>query len=220
MKEDKFDKQLMDYLENADSEEIIDKEVIAQAEQIKMLLSSLKQVPNKKVSLETDERFYKLLEEKQTQAKKRTHLIKWWPYAAIAASIAILFFVFKTNNNLQDNYNELASNPDKLTFIYNLYNRELKMKDIVWLNTVLKEEANPNIKVLIVDLLTNYQPQLNSNFFNTLHSANNPSVQMAILNVFETSGSTDYSTILRAFSQKSDLDRTVKLKATNLLLKQ
>ena len=220
MKEDKFNKKLMDYLENKHSEEIVDNEVIAQAEQIKALLSTLKQLPDKEVSIETDERFYKLLAQKQAKPKKQIPIIKWWPYAAIAASIALLFFVFITQNNIQDNYNQLASNPEKLNFIYNLYNRELKTNDIVWLNNELKKEENPNIKVLIIDLLTSYQPQLNSNFFNTLNSENNPTVQMAILSVLETSEHIDHINILSNFSQKSDLDHTVKLKATKLLSKQ
>ena len=96
----------------------------------------------------------------------------------------------------------------------------MSTKDIDWLKTELTDNISPNIKVTIVDLLTNYQSKLDIEFYNNLQYESIPSVQMALLNTLENSESDDFTNELVAFSQRSDLDNTVRQKAKQILSNQ
>jgi hypothetical protein len=84
----------------------------------------------------------------------------------------------------------------------------------------LNKDISPNLKVTIIDLLANYQLQLDRDFFNTLQFESIPSVQMALLNIFESSKHIDLSQELISVSSRQDLDIMVKQKAKEILSKQ
>ena len=161
-----------------------------------------------------------LLMKKVKNVKSVLTLKRWLPYVMAAASVMVLFFVFNNNKGFENDYRALNSNPEKLSFIYNLNEQQLSTEDIDWLKAELTNDINPNIKVTIVDLLANYQSKLDNEFYNNLQYESIPSVQMALLNTLENSESDDFTNELLAFSQRRDLDNTVRQKVKQILSNQ
>ncbi len=216
MKENQKDKELMDYVDGL-SNKLTDEKSCIQGDELKNLVASLKDLPRYTISPETDKRIYQFIEDKSTQHKPVVNLKIWAPLFAVAASIIFFLFVFNNNINFKEDYQKLNSNVDKLSFIYNLNNHELSSIDINWLKEELRNENNPNIKVTIIDLLSNDRSKLDKDFFNTLHYETIPTVQMALLNSLESAKHINFTSELLAFSQRSNLDISVKQKAENIL---
>ena len=219
MKEDQFDKDIMDYIDGVSSE-VTNKDAYEQAKHLKQIVISLKEIPLQSVSRIADDRFYQFIAEKSTNVRSVLTLKQWLPFVMAAASIIILFVVLNNYKGFEDDYRALSSNPEKLSFIYNLNEQQLRTKDIDWLTAELKNEISPNIKVTIVDLLANYQSKLDNEFYNSLQSESIPSVQMALLNSLESSENIDFSNELLVFNQRKDLDKTVRQKVKNILSNQ
>ena len=219
MKEDLLDKEIMDYIDGV-TVEATNEEAYAEAKHLIKMISELKEIPLQNVRPEADERFYRFIDKKIENVKSVSTLKRLLPYIIAAASVIVLFFVFPNNKGFEVDYRALNSNPEKLSFIYNLNEQQLSTKDIEWLKTELTDNISPNIKVTIVDLLTNYQTKLDIEFYNNLQYESTPSVQMALLNTLENSESDDFTNELVAFSQRRDLDNTVRQKAKQILSNQ
>ena len=216
MKKDQFDKDIMDYIDGAKIE-LTNEGASEQAKQLQKMVSDLKDIPLQDVNEIVDDRFYQFIEEKNKTVKSVFTLKQWLPYIMVAASVVILLLVFTNYKDFEEDYRTLNSNPEKLSFIYNLNEKQLRTVDIDWLKAELINEISPNIKVTIVDLLSNYQFQLDNEFYNNLHYESIPSVQMAILNTLENSEGNDFTNELLAFSQRRDLDNTVRQKVKQIL---
>jgi hypothetical protein len=220
MKDEQSDKAIMDYLDGI-SKEISNQKAFQHAGELKQLLSELQELPLGKVHPTTDAKVYEFIENLETtmntESKSRLKLDPKILYLTIAASIALLFYVFMDNNGFEDQYRLLPSNPERLGFIYDLNNEQLASEDIKWLKAELKKETHPNIKVTIVDLLNNYPSKIDNDFLNALQKEPIPSVQMAFLDALENSVNPDFSNELVVFSQRKDLDNTVRLKVAHIL---
>jgi len=219
MKEDQFDKDIMDYIDGVKME-LSNEDAYGLAKQLQKMVSDLTEIPLQKVSQETDDRFYRFIDEKSTNVKSFLTLKRWFPYVMAAASLMVLFFVLNNNQSFENDYKALNSNPDKLSFIYNLNEQQLRAKDIDWLKAEIINEISPNIKITLVDLLANYQSKLDAKFYNNLQYESIPSVQMAILNTLESSESNGFTNELLAFSLRRDLDNTVRQKVEQILSNQ
>ena len=219
MNDNQFDKELMDYVDGRTGK-VIDGKVYEEGEALKEIVARLKKLPLHNLNPETDSRLYQFIEQKSSQTKQIPGLRRWLPFIAAAASVFILIFVFTNKKSFQEEYRSLSSNPDKLNFIYDLNNQVLSSGDINWLKGELKSEINPNIKITIVDLLSNHKSKLDKGFFDNLQHENYPSVQMALLNTLETSKNIDYKPELISFLERNDLDHSVKLKVKDMLSSQ
>lgn len=219
MKNDQFDKDIMDYIDGAKIE-LTNEGASEQAKQLQKMVSDLKEITLQNVSQEADDRFYRFIDEKSSNVKSVLRLKQWLPFVMVAASVMVLFFVFNNNKDFENDYRALNSNPEKLSFIYNLNEQQLNTEEIDWLKTELTADISPNIKVTIVDLLANYQSKLDNEFYNNLQYESIPTVQMALLNTLENSESDDFTNELFAFSQRRDLDNTVRQKVKQILSNQ
>lgn len=218
MKEDHYDKEIMDYLDGVSKKAMDNKNLKEEAIELRQLLSDLKAIPLKKVDSSIDEEIKRSI---TRGTNKRHHIIrKIWPYLAAAASIAIFFLILIRDTSFESGYQKIQTNPNKLSFIYNLNQEELSAKDINWLKREIQNESNPNIKVSIIDLLANYQSKLDEDFFNTIGTESTPTVLMALLNMLESSNHTAYKEELLAISGRKGLDITVRQKADEILSKQ
>ncbi|MBT8182595.1 MAG: hypothetical protein KJO53_13515 [Eudoraea sp.] len=218
MKEDHYAKEIMDYLDGVSKKAMDNKNLKEEAIELRQLLSDFKAIPLKKVDSSIDEEIKRSI---TRRTNKRHHIIrKIWPYLAAAASIAIFFLIFIRDTSFESGYQKIQTNPNKLSFIYNLNQEELSAKDINWLKREIQNESNPNIKVSIIDLLANYQSKLDEDFFNTIGTESTPTVLMALLNMLESSNHTAYKEELLAISGRKGLDITVRQKADEILSKQ
>ncbi|WP_422104448.1 hypothetical protein [Winogradskyella sp.] len=219
MKNDDIDKNIMDYVDGA-SVEIKDEHSQKEAEQLKQIIKDLKAWPLESVNVRTDARLYTFIDHKNRLIKSILSLKHWLPFTIAAASIVVLFLVFSNNRGFEHDYGLLNSNPEKLSFIYDLNDQQLGSKDIEWLKSELSKDISPNIKVTIVDLLVNYQSKLDNEFYKNLQYESIPSVQMALLNSLESSNHINFKTDLFKFSQRSDLDHMVRQKVNHILSNQ
>lgn len=219
MKNEEYSKQIMGYVEGV-SDGITDPDVRIEADEIKQLLSELKEIPLQKVSVANDERMEDFIQHKTKDSKSVGKLNTWVPYFAIAASIVLLLFVFTEGASFEEEYSRLRSNPEKLSFVYDLNKERLDSDDIQWLKSELGKEENPNIQVTIIDLLDGYESELDSKYYENLQAAAVPSVQMALLNSLEGRQALDFSQELSAFSARKDLDQMVRSRAINILENQ
>ena len=218
MKEDQYDMEIMDYLDGVSKKDSNNVNFIKEATELKQILSDLKDIPLKKVDATIDKKINRLIAEIKNE--KQNIVLKMWPYFALAASILIFFFILIRDSNLEGRYQKLQTNTDKLSFIYNLNSEQLSAEDIKWLKNEIQIENNPNIKVTIIDLLANYQSKLDQDFFNALKIETTPTVQMALLNILESSNNVDYKEQLIAISGRKGLDITVRQRAVEILSKQ
>ncbi|MBT8219375.1 MAG: hypothetical protein KJP00_06110 [Bacteroidia bacterium] len=218
MKEELFEKDIMDFVDGK-AKDISNEEAALIGHDLKQIVYDLKSMPLEKVPTTTDKSINDFIKGIPQQKQSILRLNKWWPVMVAAASFALLILVFNQGNSLQDDYQILASNPDKLNFIYKLNEKELNGSDIAWLNSELKKENNPNIKVTIVDLLNNYQSKLDNDFIRQLEDESTPSVQMALLNTLEEIQYEDLNNDLWAFTERKNLDNMVKSKASSILSK-
>jgi hypothetical protein len=218
MKEDEFDKEIMDYLDGISESAINNQNLKEQAIELEQMLSELKELPLERVDPIIDRKMQQFIEKNST--KNQFVVRRLWPYIAASAIIIIMLFIFSGDTSFEKSYQKIKTNPDKLSFIYNLNNEKLSDSDIDWLQTELKKDINPNLKITIIDLLANYQLKLDKDFFNALEFESIPSVQMALLNIFESSKHIDLSRELINVSSRQDLDITVKQKANEILSKQ
>lgn len=216
MKENQIDEELMDYVEGV-SKNATNEKIRIQGEELKDIIICLKEIPLEIVSSETDERMYKFIENRSAQLIPVINLKRWVPIFTAAASIIILLLVFYSNKSFKDDYQKLSSNPDKLSFIYDMNNLVLSSADIDWLKEELKNEKNPNIKVTIIDLLSKDRSKLDKDVFNNLQYESIPTVQMALLNTLEASENIIFTTELLSFSQRNDLDASVEQKIKDIL---
>ncbi len=216
MKENQNDKELMNYIDEV-SNNLANEKLRSQGDELKTIVAGLKDLPLNTISPETDKRLYQFIEDKSDQHKPVINLKRWIPLFTVAASIILFLFVFNTKENFKEDYQKLISNPDKLSFIYNLNNQKLSSTDINWLKEELRKENNPNIKVTIIDLLSNDRSKLNKDFYNNLQYESIPTVQMAFLNSLEASENINFKSELLSFLQRNDLDTSVKLKAKIIL---
>ncbi|WP_299519118.1 hypothetical protein [Winogradskyella sp.] len=219
MKNDNTDKDIMDYIDGI-SDQLNSDRARGEAKVLKQLVSDLKEIPLETINPQADNRFYQFINEKSTNQKSVIYLKRWLPLGLAAASIILLLFVFNYNNSYEDAYRALNSNPDRIRYIYNLNGTELTSTDIDWLQSELKNDVHPNIKVTIVDLLTHHKSKLNQEFYDNLQNESIPSVQMALLDIFESSTHVAISDALLIFSQKEDLDASVRQKANYILSNQ
>lgn len=216
MKEEAFEKEIMDFVDGQ-IEQISNKEAAQIGHDLKHIMSDLKSLPLENIHSSTDKKINDFIQGIDKKKHPIIKLKKWWPLLAAAASIALLISVFNSGDKLRNDYQLLVSNPDKLTFIYGLYEKKLTSSDIAWLNKALKNEMNPNIKVTIVDLLNNYQYRLDADFIQQLENESTPSVQMALLNTLEEIQYDDLNNNLLAFTKRNDLDNMVWSKAKEIL---
>ncbi len=219
MKRDHTDKDIMDYIDGI-SDQLNSDADYKQAEHLKQLVSDLKAMPLETVNPQTDDRFYQFINEKRNNKKPVIHLRYWLPLGLVAASIMLLWFIFNPNKTHEDYYRTLNSNPERISYIYNLNDADLKATDIDWLQAELINDSHPNIKVTIVDVLTHHKSKLKKEFYDHLKNESTPSVQMALLNVFESATHMDVSDALLEFSQRKDLETAVRQKATYILSNQ
>ncbi|WP_297798273.1 hypothetical protein [uncultured Eudoraea sp.] len=215
MNEDQFDKEMMDYIDGVSKKAIDNEHFKEEAKELRQLLSDLKDIPLKKVETNIDEEFKRRIVKKTS--KKQRSVRRIWPYFAAAASILIVFFIFIRDRSFESDYQKLKTNTDKLGFIYNLNQEQLSSNDINWLKNEIKNENNPNIKVTILDLLSNYESKLDKEFFNALEVETTPTVLMALLNIVENSNHVEYEEELLALSERKGLDITVRQKADEIL---
>ncbi|AXT20445.1 hypothetical protein D7030_04810 [Flavobacteriaceae bacterium AU392] len=206
------DKIIMDYLDGVISD-LNDKKIFEEAKKVKNTISEIKTMSVMQVNSEVDSKLYKFIEEKQKRASKKNRTIT---YATAIAAIVLIFFKISNYNNLESNYLKLNSNTDKLAFIYNLNNKSLENKDIKWLEDELKIEKNPNIKIVIIDILNNYSTELDSGFFELLQIEKTPTVQMALLNTLQYIEE-DLSDKLINFSKQNNLQPTVRNRTQKII---
>lgn len=221
MKKEDFDKEIMDYLEGKNVNPSNPKAKEA-ATSLRPLHRSLQDLPAPDIDTNTNDRFASWLanleiQDKKGQGSSVKKFRKWWPVTAVAAALILLIFLSPSKGALEKQYSGLASNPEKLSFIYNLNKEQLQQADIIWLEAQLKKEEHPNIRVTIVDLLNNYPTQLDDRYFDHLLKEPVPTVQMALLDAFERLENRVFSSQLLVFSQRSDLEQTVRLKAEKIL---
>ncbi|RNC86258.1 MAG: hypothetical protein ED556_08145 [Winogradskyella sp.] len=216
---DELDKTIMDYVDG-NSQSIDDTVVQEHAKELKQLVADLKVMPHEQPNTTTDNKLYQFIADTSAKPKPVIRLKPWLPISLAAASVIILLIVFNTGQSFENEYRTLSHNPEKLNYIYQLNTKQLETADIHWLQAELQNDINPNIKVAIVDLLAQHQLKLDEAFYKSLQSQSIPSVQMAILNVFETATHIDVSNELLDFTVRQDLDSYVIQRATYILSNQ
>ncbi len=209
---------IMNYLDGISNANSIDSKLKKEAEDLQQLLNELRDLPMQEPDDSADERIQQLME--RSTSKRSINIKKLWPLIAVAASIVFVFFSLNWGKSYESRYNEFQTNPEKLAFIYELNNSDLDADDIDWLKREMKADISPNIKVTIVDLLTNYQSKLDKEFFANLNTESIPTVQMALLNSVETSTHIDFTEELIVISERQDLEETVQQKIEQIILKQ
>ncbi|NNF31607.1 MAG: hypothetical protein HKN66_09470 [Flavobacteriaceae bacterium] len=189
---------------------------------LKQCASGIKDLPYEKVSEKTDERFQKFMESISDTSKTNTSrgLRTISIITAFAAGLALLliFNPFQNKEILAD-FNAMKSNPDKLSFVYELTSEKLSEGEIEEVKLLLANEENPNIKVALLDLLENYTPDhvKSEELFLNLNRSSTPSVQMAMLNAMEATDISDIRSDLDAFRNTVGLEETVKNRILQLL---
>ena len=216
MKENQNDKKLMDYVDGI-SDNVPDENLRIQGEELKMIVAGLKDLPYHTISSETDKKIYQFIAEKNADPKPVIKMKSWLIFLTACTSIILFLLFLSGGNSLKEDYQKLSSNPEKLRFIYALNDQVLSSTDIEWLQEELRNENNPNIKVTIIDLLANDHMRIDQDFFNNLQKESIPTVQMALLNSLENSENEIVINELRSFSQRKDLDASVRLKANEIL---
>ena len=214
MNNNQFDKELMDYLDGISEDAVNNKDLQDEAKDLKQILSDLKSLPLEMVDPTVDKKL-KVFIEKQSNIKQPI-VRKLWPYV-VAASIILLVFMLSRSESFEIEYQKLSTNPERLSFIYNLNSENLNEKDIDWLKRELQNDISPNIKVTIVDLLADYQSEIDQDFYNLLQFESIPSVQMALLNMLESSAHIDITEQIIALRNRQDLDIMVQQKANEIL---
>jgi hypothetical protein len=189
---------------------------------LKQCASGIKDLPYEKVSEKTDERFQKFMESISDPSKTNTSrgLRTISIITAFAAGLA-LFLIFNPfqNKEILADFNAMKSNPDKLSFVYELTSEKLREGEIEEVKLLLANEENPNIKVALLDLLENYTPDhvKSEELFLNLNRSSTPSVQMAMLNAMEATDISDIRSDLDAFRNTVGLEETVKNRILQLL---
>ena len=214
MNNNQFAKELMDYLDGISEDAVNNKDLQDEAKDLKQILSDLKSLPLEMVDPTVDKKL-KVFIEKQSNIKQPI-VRKLWPYV-VAASIILLVFMLSRSESFEMEYQKLSTNPERLSFIYNLNSENLNEKDIDWLKRELQNDISPNIKVTIVDLLADYQSEIDQDFYNLLQFESIPSVQMALLNMLESSAHINITEQIIALRNRQDLDIMVQQKANEIL---
>jgi hypothetical protein len=221
MKTEKELLQIMDHLDGhalKETENDFQEEIQA----LKNCASGMKILPYDQVSAESDKRFQEFMASISVPSKtnKAVRLRTISIISAIAAGLALLliFYPFQNMDILED-FRALSTNPDKLSFVYELTSEKLSNEDIEDVKSLLAIEPNPNIKVSILDLLDNYTPEYvgPEELFLNLNSSRTPSVQMAMLNSMEATDISRIQSDLDQFLRTEGLEETVTNKIQEML---
>ncbi len=223
MKTDKEILKLMDHLDELVVQEP-DEQTIEEVKALRLPLELLKELPFTEVPRTTDTRLNKFIAnvEKASVVGKTRNIRSFVIISAIAACLLLLLWLKPFNNNsVMGDYTSLASNPDKLSFVYDLNSKSLSKNDVFDLKLLLAKEQNPNIQIAMIDLLENYTPQFfdSDELLTNLNQSEIPTVQMAMLNALEL---TDFSNVtegLHQYKSSKALDETVNNKIEELLNK-
>lgn len=221
MKTEKELLTIMDHLDGSvmkEAENDLNEEILA----LKKCASGIRDLPYEKVSAESDERFQQFMDSisDRSNANKTIRFSAITIISAIAAGFA-LFLIFSPfqNKEILTGFNSLNTNPDKLSFVYELSSEKLNDRDIEDVKSLLAQETNPNIKVAILDLLENYTPEYvgPEELFLNLNSSPTPSVQMAMLNAMQSTDISEIQYDLDQFLNSKGLEETVKNKIREML---
>lgn len=218
MKQQDEELRLMDYLEGEHPVKF-DKSLINEAEKLAQIQEQVQALPLASVNPETDREFYAFLGEiRDPKKESNITLRRLWPFVLAAASLAFLIYIFYPKS-LASHYAELTSNSDKINFIYALNNKQqLSVIEIDWLKYVLRKESNPNVKVVLLDLIENRSYlQLTENLSEELLNEDIPSVQMAVLNTLEYGTNSVVKNNLRQFQERDDLESMVRNRTQELI---
>ena len=215
MKSDKDLLKLMDHFDGL-TEENASQEFLEELKELNEVRDKLKKLPLEDSDLDTDKRFYSFLESEKKRSSAQS-IIQWlWPYVALAASVVLILYIFLPKD-LSERYEALASNTDKVGFVYALNNDRISADDYLWLLSLLESEKNPNIRITVIDLIEQQQEQLPASVAQLLKDEQIPTVQMALLNTIEKKYNPDMKGHLLAFNEREDLDQLVRQRIADIL---
>ena len=181
----------------------------AEVEELMSMVVALKSLPLYRPDTITDQKIYQLLEEKEPENLGQSKIIKWLPYILVAASLAMLLYVFLPEK-LAQRYDLLETNPDRISFIHDLNEQELSADELFWLVSLFEREEHPNIRVILLDLLENQGAELPTELTRYLVKEQTPAVQMAFLNTLDKKYAPEMKPELVAFNEREDLDPLVR----------
>ncbi|NND63549.1 MAG: hypothetical protein HKN48_10190, partial [Flavobacteriaceae bacterium] len=146
------------------------------------IIKRLKELPLQQVDNGLEERFKKMQsglteEENRTSNKVKSLWKQPLPWVAAAAVVALLFWL-SPSTDLESNYTALTENSDKLNFLNELVENDLKGEEIQWLQGLLVEEEQPNVKIMLLDLLEIHELRPREKSIELLEKESVPAVQM------------------------------------------
>lgn len=207
--------ELLNYIENKDVPQL-DPDLLNEADSLRELAQDLKKVNALRVDETVDQHIWNLsgfAVEKDRQVRLR----KLLPYAAIAAVLLLILNLVIQPKSLDQAYNNLSSNPEKLGFIHKLNQNSMDKNELFWLQDQLLKEDNPNIRVAIVDILNSASVEPETEVFEILAYEEIPAVQMAILEYAQPYAASLARSALLSLAERPNLEPTVSQKVNEIL---
>ena len=213
------DEQLINLMRHLDgeAESSPDKDTLSEVNKLKNTVRALEELPLEEPDASTDENIMRFLDDKAQTAANPSKLNQWLPYMLVAASLAMLLYVFLPKK-LAQRYDLIETNPDRISFIHELNNQELNSKELLWLVSLLEIEEHPNIRVTLIDLIENQGMDSPVEFAGYLVNERTPAVQMAFLNTLDRQFTPEIRPQLIAFNERADLDPLVRDRIQGILI--
>lgn len=169
---------------------------------------------------EIDQKFNQWIgEEKRKATVKRNKSIPKYVVGTLsmAAVLMLLFWLIPTRDPREVTQGSAALILNGLTQLHQMQNRELSLEQLDLLKANLRQDGNIHLKIYTIQLLEQQQGLTEAELLSGLEISSHPTVQMAFLNQIETLEQLDQSKRLMAFSERLDLDSTVKGKIDAIL---
>ena len=206
--------QIAEYLENKRE---LEGRLQEEAMHLRQLSGELKSLPLEKVPGDVDEKIKELISVSSQGVTGRQRMIRSFA-AAIAIAATVIIFILNSLPGIQSiDYNSSWNTAEKISHLSNFYDHNLSNREFDLLREIIRNEKSPNVKVLALDLLNEYNTPIDEQIFATILNEPNSTVQLALLNAGGVLPNESFISTLRDFQKRNDLESQVVIETEKMI---